>query len=69
MSLLAEGFNEYLDLINSSNNIDYRSKGSVRYSREGQLNKITTYSLIRGFLLLVVEDNNVLSSASAKKTT
>ena len=48
MSLLAKGFNEYLNLIDSSNNIDYRDEGSTLYSREDQLNKMATYSLVRG---------------------
>ena len=52
MSLFAKGFNEYLNLIGSSNNIDSRSENSNRYSREDQLNKITTYSLVREFYLL-----------------
>ena len=75
VSLFAKGFNEYLDLIDSLNNIDRGSESSTRYSRD-QLNKITACSLVkesyllsRRFLLLVVKDNNVLSSASVKKTT
>ena len=70
MSLLAKGFNKYLDLVDSSDNIDRESEGNTRYSRRDQLNKTITYNLIRGFLLLIVEDNNVLlSNALVKKIT
>ena len=47
-----EGFNEYLDLIDSSDNVDSESEDSARYNRGGQLDKTTTYSLVRGFYLL-----------------